>query len=45
MTNREFSTNNKQFREACEKANVQPTKRQASRWRQQRGSAWKVRSK
>ena len=32
-TNQQFATNNESFREACEKADTPPTKRQAAKWR------------
>jgi len=31
---------NKAFDDACVLGNVQPTRRQLSRWNQQRGTAW-----
>jgi hypothetical protein len=30
------------FKSACEAHNVSPTTRQASKWRRQRGKAWKL---
>ena len=41
MTNREFSKTDKRFVEACESAEVRPTVRQASKWRRDKGKAWK----
>ncbi len=41
-TNNEFAKNNKQFIAACEKAGIQPTGRQAGKWRRQKGAAYKV---
>jgi hypothetical protein len=40
MTNRYFAENNKDFRKACKLAGVEPTTRQASKWRRKQGSAW-----
>jgi hypothetical protein len=40
MTNKEFSTNNQLFKCACELASVEPTKRQASKWRRDTGKAF-----
>lgn len=40
MFNRDFAKTNKEFQEACERAQVKPTKRQASRWHQKRGQAY-----
>lgn len=41
MTNREFASTDTQFREACSKAGVDATKRQAGKWRRQTGRAYK----
>lgn len=41
MTNREFSEKNKNFREACEKVGLQPTIRQASKYRRRKGKVYK----
>ena len=41
MTNREFAKTDKDFKEACEAVEVQPTVRQASKWRRGKGKAWK----
>ncbi|KKM94612.1 hypothetical protein LCGC14_1196550 [marine sediment metagenome] len=41
MTNRKFAKTNKRFVEACESAEVKPTVRQASKWRREKGKAWK----
>jgi len=43
MTNAEFANTDKVFREACEKADIKPTRRQASKWRRKVGLAWKAR--
>ena len=40
MTNRDFALKNEQFREACERAGIPPTARQASKWRAKIGKAW-----
>lgn len=39
-SNRNFAEFNKEFRLACEKAGVKPTKRQAARFRKARGRAY-----
>ena len=41
MTNAQFANEDGTFIEACLKAGVKPTKRQASKWRMKRGRAWK----
>ncbi len=40
-TNKVFATTNKDFMAACTKADVEPTKRQASKYRRKIGKAWK----
>ena len=40
MTNREFAAQDEPFNKACEQANLQPTKRQASKWRSKKGKAY-----
>lgn len=40
MTNREFALTDAKFREACQRAGIPPTSRQASRWRMKNGKAW-----
>ncbi len=45
MTNREYAKKDSQFHIACEKAGTEPTKRQASKFRNQKGSAYKNRNK
>jgi hypothetical protein len=42
MTNKEFSQTDRTFIEACKRAMVQPTKRQASKFRRNVGSAFKA---
>lgn len=42
MDNREFSQKDKEFRDACSKANVEPTVRQASKFRMKMGKAFKT---
>jgi hypothetical protein len=39
-TNKAFSENNDGFKAACEVAGVNPTVRQASKWRLKKGKAW-----
>lgn len=43
MTNKKFSKEDELFKTACEIANVEPTKRQASKFRNQKGLAWECR--
>ena len=43
MTNREFSSTDEGFRRACERAGIQPTARQASKFRLGFGRAWQSR--
>ena len=40
-SNSNFSKNNEHFRSACEKAGVEPTMRQASKFRRKEGKAYK----
>ena len=42
MTNQEFSDTDKSFLEACGKAKIEPTTRQASKWRNHKGMAYKT---
>ena len=39
-TNRQFAEKNEPFKQACEKAEVKNTGRQASKWRMKKGKAW-----
>lgn len=41
-TNRLFAATDKAFIHACEQAKVKPTARQASKWRNKKGSAYKA---
>jgi len=41
MTNKEFASTNEEFKSVCERLNIKPTKRQASKWRRKLGSAYK----
>lgn len=43
MTNKEFSETNEHFIEACERVDIKPTVRQASKWRNHKGLAYKGR--
>jgi hypothetical protein len=45
MTNKEFAETNKAFQKACENAGVKPTPRQASKYRNKKGKAWKTKKK
>jgi hypothetical protein len=40
MTNKQFAEQDETFKAACEQVNLQPTKRQASKWRSKKGKAW-----
>ena len=40
MTNREFAQSDKEFREACFRARIAPTQRQASKFRLKSGHAY-----
>ena len=44
MTNAEFAQSDKAFQEACKRAGLQPTRRQASKWRLKDGLAWQHRN-
>ena len=41
QTNKEFAEKNQEFREACKRVGIEPTARQAARWRHREGLAWK----
>jgi hypothetical protein len=43
VTNAEFARTNGQFRAACERAGIEPTRRQASKFRNKTGAAWAAR--
>ena len=43
QTHREFATADTAFRAACERASVEPTRRQASKFRNKRGRAYAAR--
>ena len=43
VNNRTFAATNAEFRAACERAGIQPTQRQASKWRLGFGKAWENR--
>jgi hypothetical protein len=42
QTNKEFASKNEDFIRRCEAAKVKPTKRQASKFRMGKGSAFKL---
>lgn len=44
VTNRQFAHENKEFQDACSKADIPPTKRQAQKFRHKKGKAWKSRN-
>jgi len=41
MTNRQFAKTNGEFQKACKQVGLEPTTRQASKWRRKLGLAWK----
>ncbi len=41
ITNRKFSEINNEFITACEDVKIKPSGRQASKWRNEKGLAWK----
>ena len=43
MTNKEFAEKDDKFKSVCEKLGIKPTVRQASKWRNKKGVAWKSR--
>lgn len=43
ITNWRFAQTDGQFQMSCARAGVQPTKRQASKWRNKRDRAWHAR--
>ena len=43
VTNKEFAATDAAFKAACKKAEVDPTSRQASKWRNKFGAAWNAR--
>jgi hypothetical protein len=43
MTNAKFADQDPTFKKACEIAKIEPTKRQASKWRNKRGAAFPFR--
>lgn len=45
LTNRQFTEENKLFRKLCLLAEVEPTKRQASKYRREQGAAFKGRNR
>jgi len=45
MTNKEFAKTDENFRSLCKKLDVEPTKRQASKFRMKKGIVWKSRNK
>jgi len=40
VTNQEFAKTNSKFKAACEAAGIEPTQRQASKWRRKVGLAY-----
>ena len=43
VPNRVFATTDKAFLNACQKIGIEPTTRQASKWRNKKGRAWGAR--
>ena len=41
LTNAQFAKKIMSFRKACQAINIEPTRRQASKWRRATGRAWK----
>jgi len=44
VTNAEFAKSDTGFQEACEKAGIKPTTRQAAKWRRKEGLAYKAKN-
>lgn len=44
-TNKEFARTDEEFKAACDRTQTNPTTRQASKWRNCKGKAWKNRRK
>jgi hypothetical protein len=44
MNNREYAQSDKEFQEACKKAGIPPTQRQASKFRLRSGRAYQFRN-
>lgn len=42
LTNKNFASQIKSFNTACVKAGIEPTKRQAAKWRNRKGKAYSV---
>lgn len=42
LTNKAFASQIKSFNTACQKAGIEPTKRQAAKWRNRKGKAYSV---
>lgn len=42
LSNKEFSSQIKKFSHACQEAGIEPTKRQAAKWRNRKGKAYSV---
>ena len=45
LNNTQFAAEDHLFRQACNLAGIQPTKRQASKWRNKKGTAYQFKSK
>jgi hypothetical protein len=44
VNNRAFAASDKEFQEACKRAGIPPTQRQASKWRLKAGRAFQFRA-
>jgi len=42
ITSRDFAKSNQKFREACELVKIKPTTRQAMKWQNKKGKAYKT---
>ncbi len=42
LTNRKFAKENGEFLQACNEANIEPSTRQASKYRNEKGKAYKT---
>ena len=44
VTNTQFAKDNEEFKSACASVNLEPTPRQASKWRRKVGKAYKTKN-
>ena len=45
LSNSEFASTDSRFKDACRAVNLEPSKRQASKWRMKKGLAYNIRTK